>query len=241
MFHKRHAIHPFMWAMLCIAALPCCAQDRPAEATPSVPALDSFHEVIYQIWHEAWPKKDTAMLRQLLPDVEKGIADVSGAPLPGILREKKSAWDEGVRKLQAVGSEYKASVQEKNDQALLDAAEKLHAQFETLVRTIRPPLRELDALHGVLYMLYHHYLPKNETAKIRSSAAELKEKMAALNAAKLPERRRQQEPQFNAARAKLSSSVDALAEVVKTGDERKIKSAVDQVHSDYQALDRVCE
>ena len=41
---------------------------RSAEATAEVPALDSFHEVIFKIWHEAWPKKDAALLKQLAPD-----------------------------------------------------------------------------------------------------------------------------------------------------------------------------
>jgi hypothetical protein len=54
-----------------------------------VPALESFHKVIHKIWHKAWPKKDTTLLRSLLQDVEKGIADVASAKLPGILREGK--------------------------------------------------------------------------------------------------------------------------------------------------------
>ena len=82
---------------------------RPAEATAEVPALDSFHEVIFKIWHEAWPQKNTSMLRQLVPDVNKGIAAVATAPLPGILRDKKAAWDEGVKQLRNAGSEYVAA------------------------------------------------------------------------------------------------------------------------------------
>ena len=107
---------------------------RPAEATAEVPALDSFHEVIFKIWHEAWPQKNTATLRLLAPDVNKGIAAVASAPLPGILRDKKAAWDEGVKKLQSAGSEYQAAASSKEDSRLLAAAEKLHSQFEALMR-----------------------------------------------------------------------------------------------------------
>jgi hypothetical protein len=217
------------------------AQQRPADATASVPALDSFHEVIFKIWHEAWPKKDAAMLRQLLPDVEKGISAVASAQLPGILREKKAAWDEGVRKLQNAGSEYKAAAAGNEDPKLLAAAEKLHGQFEALMRTIRPALKELDEFHAVLYMLYHHYLPKYDLQNIKASAAELKQKMAALNSAKMPERLKQKEPEFQAARAKLSASADALEAAIQTNAEQKIKDAVNSVHSDYQALGRVFE
>jgi hypothetical protein len=216
-------------------------QQRPADATADVPALSSFHEVIFKIWHEAWPKKDAAMLRQLLPEVEKGISQVVSAPLPGILREKKASWEAGVKKLQAVGLEYKTAAMGKDDPALLAAAEKLHSQFEGLMRTIRPALDELDEFHAVLYMLYHHYLPKYDIQNIRTSAAELKQKMAALNSAGLPERLKQKEPEFQAARTRLSASVDALEASLKANQEQKIKEAVNTLHSNYQALDRIFE
>jgi hypothetical protein len=206
-----------------------------------VPALHAFHEVIFKIWHEAWPKKDTAMLRQLLPDVEKGIAEVASAKLPGILHEKKSAWDEGVKKLQGAGAEYKAAAAAKDDPKLLAAAEKLHSQFEGQMRVIRPALKELDEFHAVLYMLFHHYLPNNDVKSIRTSAAELKQKMTALNAAKLPERLKQKEEQFQSARKKLSDSVDALEAVIGNNTEQKIKAAVNDLHANYQALEKVFE
>jgi hypothetical protein len=181
------------------------------------------------------------MLRRLLPDVEKGISAVASAQLPGILRDKKAVWDEGVRKLQAVGSEYKATAAGKDDSQLLAAAEKLHSQFEVLMRTTRPALKELDEFHAVLYMLYHHYLPKYDLQNIKTSAAELKQKMAALNSAKLPERLKQKEAEFQASRVKLSASVDALDAAIQTNAEQKIKDAVNSIHSNYQVLDRVFE
>ena len=238
---KQRLIPAALLAALCIAVLPCYAQERPAEATPSVPALDSFHEVIFKIWHDAWPNKNAALLRQLLPDVEKGVADVASAPLPGILRDKKAAWEEQVKKLQIVGAEYKTAAEANDDPELMNAAEKLHSQFESMVRTIRPALRELDEFHAALYMLVHHDLPKYDVQGIRSSTAELKRKMAALNAAKLPERLKQKEAAFQAAREKLSASVEALDKSVQSDVEAKIKEGVDAVHSDYQALDRVLQ
>jgi hypothetical protein len=211
----------------------------PVDAVAQVPALDSFHETIAQIWHEAWPKKDAAMLQKLVPEVEKGIKAVAAAPLPGILREKKAAWEEGVKKLQSAGSEYKAAAAAKDDTKLLAAAETLHSRFEGLMRAIRPALKELDDFHATLYILYHYYLPKYEIDKIKSSAAGLKQKMAALNAAKLPERLKQKETEFLTARTQLSQSVDALALALKTNQEKAIKAAIEAVHSNYQALDKV--
>jgi hypothetical protein len=212
---------------------------RPEETVTSVPALDAFHEVIFKIWHEAWPKKDAAMLQKLLPDVEKGIASVAAAPLPGILRDKKDAWDEGVRKLQSAGADYKAAAAAKDDAKLLAAAEALHSRFEGLMRAIRPALKELDEFHAVLYMLYHHYVPKNDLANIRKSAAELAQKMAALNQAKLPERLIDKDYDFQVARGMLAQSVAALDARIQSSDEKTIRDAVDAVHSRYQALEKI--
>ncbi len=226
--------------MLCAGGFSTYAQN-PADATARVPALDAFHEVIYKIWHEAWPKKDTAMLAQLLPEVEKGISEVASAPLPGILREKKSAWEEGVKRLQSAGTEYKAAVAAGDEQKMLAAAEVLHSRFEGLMRAIRPVMKELDDFHAVLYMLYHHYLPKYDIQNIKSSAFELKQKMAALNAAQVPGRLKSREAEFQAARGTLSKSVDALESSIRSNSEKAIRDAAESVHSNYQSLEKALE
>ncbi len=215
--------------------------DHAAEVKAEVPELKAFHTVIYEIWHGAWPKKDTAQLAALLPKVEAGVKSVAGAELPGILRDRKTAWDENVKALQAVAADYKSAVEKKDQQKLLDAAEKLHSQYEKLVRVIRPALKELEDFHAVLYMLYHYFMPGDSLDQMKSSAATLKEKMAVLDKAVLPERLKGKEPAFTGARQKLSASVDALASTATSNDMKKIKSAVNVVHTDYQALEKVFE
>jgi hypothetical protein len=216
-------------------------KDHAAEVKVEVPELKAFHSVIFEIWHGAWPKKDTAQLAALLPKVESGVQSVAGAELPGILRERKNAWDEGVKGLQAVAADYKAAVEKKDQQKLLDAAEKLHSQYERLVRVLHPAIKELEEFHAVLYMLYHYYMPGDSLEQIKSSAAALKEKMVVLDKAVLPERLKAKEPAFTAARQKLSRSVEALATTAPSNDLKKIKPAVNAVHTDYQALERSFE
>jgi hypothetical protein len=213
----------------------------PADATARVPALDSFHEVIFKIWHEAWPKKDMTMLRQLAPEVEKGISAVASAQLPGILREKRSVWEQGVKLLQNAGLEYKSAAAGNDDGRLLKAAENLHSRFEGLMRVTRPALKELDDFHSTLYMLYHHYLPENDTKNIRLSAADLKQKMAALNSARLPENLKQREAEFQSAREKLSKSVDDLAAGSQSTDQKPVKEKIEILHSNYEALAKILE
>jgi hypothetical protein len=241
----RKSIFAFLLSSVLLLACTGSAQTQSAaeghatELKAEVPELREFHSVIFEIWHGAWPKKDTKQLTDLLPKVEAGVQSVAGAQLPGILRERKGAWEQGVKNLQAITEEYKKAAEEKNQQNLLDAAEKLHSQYERLVRVIRPALKELEEFHTVLYMLYHYYLPGDSLDQMKSSAAALKEKMASLEKATLPERLKSKEPAFFAAREKLSKSVNALATTAQTDDLKKIKAAVATMHTDYQALEKV--
>ena len=215
--------------------------DRADETAAKVPALESFHTIIFKIWHDAWPKKDTALLQKLLPDVEKGINTIVGAQLPGILREKKAAWDENVKKLQAIGADYKVAANGKDGAKLLDAAEKLHSQYEALARVLRPPLKELEDFHTVLYMLYHYHMPEYNYDKITAAVAELKQKMIPLNATNLPERLKNKEESFIAGRERLSKSLNELETTLGSKDEQRIKQAISAMHARYEALSKVFE
>jgi hypothetical protein len=233
-------------SLVCAFAAPVALtqhEDNPheAETTAQVPALNKFHTSIYTLWHTAWPEKDTAMMATLWPEIDKGIAGVAQAELPGILRDKKAVWQENVKLLQAVGVEYRDAMAGNALQPKLNAAEKLHAQYEKLVRIVRPVMKEIEAFHSVLYMLYHYYLPENAMDKIKSSGKDLRARMDSLNAATLPERLKKKEEAFVVARATLSASVDAVNAAVTTNDEKKIKETINTMHSDYEKLERVFE
>jgi NADH dehydrogenase/NADH:ubiquinone oxidoreductase subunit G len=217
------------------------SKEHASETSSTVPALKEFHGVIFKIWHTAWPNKDYDMLTALLPEIEQGITAVANAELPGILREKKVAWRNGIEKLQAIVKEYKAAIEAKQKQPLLDAAEKLHAQYEALIRVIRPPLRELDDFHAVLYMLYHYYVPKDSLEEVKGSIGQLEEKMAALNKVTLPSRFKGKEESFTVARNQLDKTVTELAAMVRSNEFGKIKAAVEVMHTSYKTLAKVFE
>jgi|WetSurMetagenome_2_1015567.scaffolds.fasta_scaffold466078_2 hypothetical protein len=240
-----HRITLGLFSALLLAVMSSCAQEQATmkedETKAQVPALAKFHTSIYKLWHTAWPKKDTEMLVALAPDIEKGVADVAGAALPGILRDKKAAWETNVKKLQDIAAEYKVAAGSADQQKLLDAAEKLHAQYEALVRVTRPPLKEIDAFHTILYPIYHYYLPQEDMAKLKTSVAQLKLKMDTLNTVTLPERQKKREEAFVAARAKLSTSVDGVVGAMATENVEKIKAAIHTMHANYEALEKVFE
>jgi len=215
--------------------------DLATETKAEVPALEQMHEVIYPLWHTAWANKDTAMMIQLWPDIVAKSEAVTKAELPGILRDKKVKWTNAVDALNITVAEYKAAIEKKDKQQLLNAAENLHRNYEMLVRVVSPVLKEMEAFHEALYPLYHYYIVTYDAGKVQSAVADLKIKMDALNNAVLPERMQKRNEAFIAARNILSVSMDELVKTTDSEDESTIKAAVERMHSAYQGLERVFE
>ncbi len=114
-----------------VCAVPAFAQHpKPEELKAEVPALEAMHEVIRPMWHEAWPKKDTKALAAATPEIEKHLASIQTAKLPGILRDRQPAWDDGVRALASGVAAYKSAALANDGPALLSAAERVHIQYK---------------------------------------------------------------------------------------------------------------
>lgn len=222
-----------------VPSVPAFATIVDADVEARVPALSAFHEVVYPLWHDAWPKKDVDALVALTPRVNAGVEAIAKAELPGILRDKKTAWAAAVSRLTAIAGEYAVASQKKDGPALLAAAESLHSQFERMVRIIRPVLKELEAFHGTLYVLYHRQLDPFALEDVSQSVKALKEKMGPLSAAALPERLKAKEAAFAAAKGQLATAVDAAVASLEGKDEKAIRAAVDLLHSRYQEVEKV--
>ncbi|MFN8178977.1 MAG: hypothetical protein U0167_13690 [bacterium] len=209
------------------------------ETKAQVPALSAFHEVIFPLWHTAWATKDTAMVRTLWPDVQAHVAAVKAAELPGILRDKKEAWQKGLDELSAAEAMYGKALESKSIEDELAAVEKLHGSFEGLVRVVRPVLPELAGFHEVLYRIYHYDLPQKDKKALVERLPALAAARDSLNAAVLPERRAAAKEKFEAARAELSAKVDALAKIAPGEDWDATALAIEEMHSAYQAVEKV--
>lgn len=227
-------------ALMLFSAAALAAIASPAQETESaVPELAAFHEVIYPIWHTAYPDKDIAMLKSLVPQVDELAAKVFAAKLPGILRDKQAKYDAGLAEFRKSVEAYDAAAKGADDQALLDAAEALHAKYEMLVRVIRPVLKEMDEFHKALYVVYHKDLPAQDWAAIRTAAPDLKTKAAAIPAAKLSTRLQPKAEAFALAAGELIRAVDALAGLGAAADGSAVEQAVLKVHDRYQALEKI--
>lgn len=213
-----------------------------AEITWTVPELIKFHDVIYLIWHEAYPNKDISALKGYVPEIKTHIEQINSAKLPGIVREKENKWKEGLIDLNKSAEEYYSAAGGNDDKAMLDAAEKLHAKFEMMIRILKPVLKEIDEYHKILYIIYHKYFPDKNYTEISNVMDELILKAEAITKAdeeKLKKRLKEKFSNFQPVAKELYDNTAALKEVLKTNDSVQINNAVEKMHSSYQKLECV--
>lgn len=223
------------------AALSAQGKSIPSEAEmrSEVPELVEFHEVIYRIWHDAWPSKNIAMLRQLTPTVEEKSTLLCAAKLPGILREKQSTWTIAVDSLKSIVGRYAEASQKNDSLGLLASSEQLHRQFEVMVRIIRPAFKELDEFHSVLYRLYHYYKPQKDLEKAKLAVTELRERLKSLERSVLPERFNLKQDAFRESVRKLGEAVSLLNDALPMNDWSLVDKRIDAVHTGYEDVNRL--
>jgi hypothetical protein len=229
------------WALAGGVSLPARGDDpavsaptpAPGEVIPEVPALTAFHEVIFQLWHRAWPEKDAQMMKDLLPQVREGVAAVAEAELPGILRDRRGDWDDGVAALRDALNAYERAAATNNAQGLADAVEALHARFEGLVRITRPAMPELDAYHVELYRIFHYFLPGRDLDSLRTGSARLAARGAGLATLDIPPRFAAIADTLRGEFAVLADRSAALDKAARDGEWPRIESAVGSVHDQY--------
>ena len=210
-----------------------------AELKAEVPELMAFHEVIYPLWHKAWPERDLQWMKDLLPKVRGHVQAVQEVILPGILRDKQAAWDQGVADLVATLGDYEKAAAESDEDGLLAAVEKLHSNFEALVRTVRPVMEELDAYHVELYKIYHRYAPERDLENLRAAAAEMSLRCHELTKAEIPRWYTGKEERLHAAIVDLCLRTATLNDVLEDDNWNEILEAVDSVHSHYQKVEQL--
>jgi hypothetical protein len=209
------------------------------ELAASVPALTDLHEVVYPLWHTAYPDKNFDLIKELLPEADALTAKLDEAKLPGILRDKQEAWDQGKTNLKTALQQLHSAVEANNQDEMLKQTEAFHAAFEKLVRTIRPIVTELDAFHQEMYKLYHYHAPQYDLAQIRATVTAMQEKLPALKKAPLPKRLTDRQKDFDAAVVQLETAVAELGKTAQGEDKKAILAGVETVHSAYQQTERV--
>jgi len=220
-------------------------KDDSSEINSTVPELMAFHDVIYVIWHEAYPAKDISALKGMVEKIKPYIEKINSASLPGILRDKEGKWKEGLNVLNASAENYYAAAGGNDDQKMLDAAEKLHADFEMMVRILRPVNKEIDEYHKVLYVIFHKHYPAKDYESVRKVIDDLISKAEACVNAKLPKRLEGKTELFQKTASELLEKTKALKDALGINDSTKdidaaaVDKAIDAMHSKYQDLEKI--
>lgn len=235
----KNTISIFLFFILLMSTQIIAQQDEhSAEITSSVPELFQYHEVIYPIWHTAYPEKNYGMLKEMIPQVNEGAEKIYSAQLPGILRDKQEEWDKGVLKLRSTVERYNQAMAGTNQEEMLLAAEELHSDFEMLVRIIKPVTKEVDEFHKVLYMIYHHYWPNKNMEEFGKAVDDLAIRADELANCVLPKWASDKTDSFKEQSQKLYDATKNLKELKDSNaDETQLNKAIETVHSNYVALE----
>ena len=213
----------------------------PQEPSTSVPAYDSFHEVIMPMWHTAYPAKDYAALRRISKNVEAGVAAIVAAKLPGILHEKEAAWAKGLVELKAAADGYAVAAAGTDDMALLRAAEHLHTAYEAQGQIIRPVVPEMDVFHKTLYVVQHTYVPGKNWTAVCQASGDLQAKAQAIAKSALPKRLEGKTEAFKRESAQLVADAEALVAACTASQAPGIEKATGTLHSRYEELGKIFE
>ena len=242
---NRSYLYPVLLVVLFLAFTACAGESEAvpeiseAEITAEVPELGAVHELMYPLWHGAFPEQNYDSIRQLVPQFEPMLAAVEAVELPGILRHKQEGWDAGKTVMMSSFEGLKQAIEDNDNEAMLSHIEAFHIGYEQLVRVVRPLVPELESFHQDLYKLVHYYNPANDDAKIHEAFVAMSEKMDPLRAVELPERLADHQGDFDAGVAALGDRLTELDEALQTSDDEAIKAAVDAVHTAYGAVEAV--
>jgi len=215
---------------------------NPAEITSSVPELNDFHEIIYPMWHEAYPAKDYNALKGFVPQIKASVESINRAKLPGILRDKEAEWKSRLDELNISAQNYYNAANSNDNDALLIAAEKLHSSYEKMYRVIRPEIKEIDDYHQTLYIIYHKLYPDEKFDEMAGLINDLVKKAEAIM--NYPKDRLKQMlgdniGKFDVSAKKLYDATLTLKEALNGDDPKKKNEAVESLHTAYMDLDAV--
>jgi len=227
--------------------LPACGDERPgsvpevpeAEVTARVAELEAVHEVMHPVWHEAFPARDFAAIREAVPEFEARLAALDAVQLPGILQDKRVRWNEQKQNLMTAFKELKDAAEAEDEDRMLAYTEAFHMHYEGMVRIIRPVVPELEVFHQHLYGLYHYYGPGYDLEKIRGAADAMAEAIPPLHAAQLPARLAEHQAHFESAVATLGERVAALQAALVDPSRASVEAAIEAVHAAYEGVEGI--
>lgn len=211
--------------------------DSTDEVVSTVPELDALHEVVHQMWHDAYPNKDVNMLKDLLPLMQTSVEKIYKVELPPLLNESKDRWNQNVEKLRGSSEKYKRAIEENDEDKLLEATGEIHSEYEMFVRIVTPVTKEIGEFHKMLFRIYDNYLPNDNTDKLNSAIDDLVILADSLMNSKLPKWAADKNDEFVLSADNLYNSTLDLQEL-KDSDagKKQIENGVEVVDVNFKKL-----
>lgn len=108
------------------------------EATTSlVKEVDTFHELLHPLVHDAYPNKDFAAIKKALPELITSATKMKNANLPKGLSSKRDQYKRGAKKLLAQLKELNKKKATLNDESLGKKFMEMHDTFESIMDMVR--------------------------------------------------------------------------------------------------------
>ncbi len=219
-------------------------KEQDAEITSDVPALKSFHRIIFPMWHKAYPAKDIEMLKGFVPQIKANMEKINATKLPGILREKEAKWNSELVKFNATAADYYKACEENNSEAILKAAEEFHRAYEAMNRAVKPFVKEMDEYHQTLYVIYHKYLTDKDYASMLAVSEKFVAQADAMTKAqkdRLEKRLKDKAPKYYDLSQQLKEATEKFATELKGDNAKNKEAALEKVHNIYKKLEVVFE
>lgn len=124
------------WLWLAAVAVVSAQTPEAQETESTVPALTAFHEIIYPIWHTAYPDKDYASLRSFAPEVSADMLvqaeAITKASLPKRLESKAQAFGVASQELHEATKALVDTGKSGEGEAISAAVEEVHTKYQAL-------------------------------------------------------------------------------------------------------------
>ena len=120
----------------------------------------------------------------------------------------------------------------------MNAAEKLHAKYEGLVRIVKPLSKQIDAYHQSLYIIYHKYTPTNDFTGMAALMDDMINKAEEIYA-NVPKKMEAKKDEYLSVSTELINSTKELKEKLSTNDRNIINPAVEIMHTKYIKLENL--
>jgi hypothetical protein len=192
------------------------------------------------MWHNAYPAKDIAALKGFIPQIKLSMAAINKAVLPGILKEKEADWKNQLKELNQSAESYYSAAEKSDNEALLNAAEKLHSNYEMMNRVIRPPVTEIYEYHQVLYVIIHKILPEKNydaMATLMDGLIAKADAIVRVPQENIKRRLGDKTSDFEVISNELYVATVALKDILKGSDANKKDEAIQHMHEVYETLD----